>query len=184
MTPFILSTERLGLRKWLESDNEPFVKMNKDPAVMQFFPKTLTDIETAEMMQRINEHFDKNGFGLFALENKQTRKFIGFTGLAIPRFEAFFTPCVEIGWRLKKEAWGQGFATEAAKACLNYGFNTIGLDKIVSFTSVLNINSEKVMKRIGMRYVTEFEHPKVEKNSILSKHVLYEISRSGFTFNK
>jgi [ribosomal protein S5]-alanine N-acetyltransferase len=177
MNNYILSTERLGLRRWLDSDIKPFAEMNKDVEVMRFFPKTLTDTETLEMVHRINLDFDKNGFGLFAVENKLTKEFIGFTGFAIPTFNAFFTPCVEIGWRYKKEVWGQGFATEAANACLKYGFDMLEFDKIVSFTSILNVNSEKVMRRIGMAYVAEFEHPKVEHNSILRRHVLYQINK-------
>jgi RimJ/RimL family protein N-acetyltransferase len=177
MSYYILSTERLGLRRWLDSDIKPFAEMNNDVDVMRFFPKILTDTETLEMVQRINLHFDKNGFGLFAVENKLTKEFIGFTGFAIPTFDAFFTPCVEIGWRYKKEVWGQGFATEAANACLKYGFDILEFDKIVSFTSILNVNSEKVMRRIGMAYVAEFEHPKVEHNSILRRHVLYQINK-------
>lgn len=175
MSPYILSTERLGLRRWIESDILPFIKMNRDAAVMKYFPKTLTEIETVALIQRINEHFHKNGFGLFAVEDKSTREFIGFTGFSIPAFDAFFTPCIEIGWRYKKEVWGQGFATEAANACIQYGFNALGFDKIVSFTSLVNKSSEKVMKKIGMVYLTDFDHPNIEKTSILCQHVLYQI---------
>ena len=175
MNPYIISTERLGLRRWNDSDIEPFSKMNQDAEVMKYFPKLLTDEESFAMMQRIKQHFKKNNFGLFAVENKLTEQFIGFTGFNIPAFESFFTPCVEIGWRYKKEVWGNGFATEAANGCLKYGFEDLKFDKIVSFTSRLNINSEKLMRRIGMTYVTEFEHPNIEKENILCLHVLYQI---------
>jgi RimJ/RimL family protein N-acetyltransferase len=175
MNSYIISTERLGLRRWIETDIEPFAKMNSDAEVMRYFPRTLTGKETLELVQRIHLHFEKNNFGLFAVENKSTGEFIGFTGLSIPAFEAFFTPCIEIGWRYKKEVWGQGYATEAANACLKYGFNTLGFNKIVSFTSAINVRSEKVMKRIGMIKVGEFNHPKVEETNLLCKHVLYEI---------
>lgn len=170
----MIYTERLGLRRWIESDIKPFTEMNKDVDVMKYFPKTLTDTETFEMVQRINVHFDKNNFGLFAVENKPTRQFIGFTGFAVPTFDSFFTPCIEIGWRYKKEVWGQGFATEAANACLKYGFDTLQFGKVVSFTSAINLNSEKVMKKIGMTRVGAFDHPKIEVTNILCKHVLYE----------
>lgn len=150
--------------------------MNKDAEVMKYFPKTLTEIETFEMIQRINLQFDNNGFGLFAVEHNLTKIFIGFTGFATPTFESFFTPCIEIGWRYKKEVWGHGFATEAAMACLFYGFNTLKLEKIISFTSSINIKSENVMKRIGMRHIADFNHPKIERISILCRHVLYEIT--------
>ena len=176
MNSCIISTERLCLRKWIDSDNEPFIKMNSDPEVMEYFPQSSTRAETLAMINRINLAFDKNDFGLWAVENKITKEFLGFTGFMIPQFESFFTPCVEIGWRFKKESWGQGFATEAAKACLDYGFNKLGFNKIVSFTSSLNLKSEKVMQRIGMRYVADFYHPKIEKENKLCRHVLYEIT--------
>lgn len=156
MNNYIISTERLGLRRWIESDIIPFMQMNKDAEVMKYFPKTLTDEESFELVQRINLLFDKNSFGLFAVESKLTKQFIGFTGFSIPTFDAFFTPCIEIGWRYKKEAWGQGFATEAAKACLKYGFDTLQFDKVVSFTSAINLNSIKVMQKIGMTKAEEF----------------------------
>ena len=180
MSPGMLSTERLILRRWLNSDTQPFIEMNKDAEVMKYFPKTLTDGESLEMLERINLHFEKNNFGLFAVENKSTKQFIGFTGFAIPTFDTFFTPCVEIGWRYKKEAWGHGFATEAANACLKYGFNNLGFDKIVSFTSSLNKNSENVMKKIGMTYLADFNHPKIKAGHILCKHILYEITKESF----
>src|SRR3954468_14700039 len=161
MPPYIITTPRLHLRKWLPSDIPPFATMNQDATVMQYFPKTLTDEETLEMVTRINAHFEKHHFGLFAVEHRLTKEFIGYTGFAIPTFESFFTPCVEIGWRFKKEVWGQGFATEAAIACLIYGFDTLQFEKIVSFTSAVNMQSEKVMKRIGMTHIANFDHPKI-----------------------
>ena len=177
MNSYVISTERLFLRKWLESDSEPFTKMNSDPDVMEYFPQLSTAAETMAMIKRINIAFEKNGFGLWAVENKITKEFLGFTGFMIPQFESFFTPCIEIGWRFKKESWRQGFATEAAKACLNYGFDNLGFNKIVSFTSTLNYKSEKVMQRIGMNYIAHFDHPKIEKENSLCRHVLYEINR-------
>jgi RimJ/RimL family protein N-acetyltransferase len=148
--------------------------MNCDPDVMKFFPKMLNEEETVEMIQRINQHFEKNNFGLFAVDKLETGEFIGFCGLYIPSFNEFFTPCVEIGWRFKKAVWGKGFATESAAACLKYGFEALKMEKIVSFTSALNIRSEKLMQRIGMKYVTDFDHPLIEKSSILCRHVLYQ----------
>lgn len=177
MNPCIISTERLCLRKWIESDIEVFIKMNSDPEVMKYFPQLSNEAETLAMVNRINIAFDKHGFGLWAVENKITKEFLGFTGFMIPQFESFFTPCVEIGWRFKNESWGQGFATEAAKACIDYGFHNLGFNKIVSFTSALNLKSERVMQRIGMTYVCSFDHPKIEKENQLCRHVLYEISR-------
>src|SRR5690349_15048583 len=180
MHPYIITTARLHLRRWLPSDILPFATMNKDATVMQYFPKTLTDEVTLEMVTRINAHFEKHHFGLFAVENKLTKEFMGYTGFAIPSFESYFMPCVEIGWRYKKEIWGQGFATEAAKACLQYGFETLGFDKVFSFTAVININSEKVMQRIGMAHIGYFDHPKIEKSSVLCRHVLYRITKEEY----
>ncbi|MEP7080088.1 MAG: GNAT family N-acetyltransferase [Ginsengibacter sp.] len=174
MSPCIISTERLCLRKWIDSDSEPFIKMNSDQAVMEYFPQLSSEADTLSMINRINLAFEKNGFGLWAVEDKITKDFLGFTGFMIPQFESFFTPCIEIGWRFRKESWGQGLATEAAKACIDYGFNKLGFTKIVSFTSALNVKSEKVMQRIGMNYVANFDHPKIEKENLLCQHVLYE----------
>jgi RimJ/RimL family protein N-acetyltransferase len=174
MNAYTITTERLGLRRWADSDVKPCSELNCDPEVMKFFPKMLTGRETVEMIQRIKQHFEKNNFGLFAVDRLETGEFIGFSGLYIPGFNDFFTPCVEIGWRFKKAVWGQGLATESAAACLNYGFEKMKMEKIVSFTSPLNIRSEKLMQRIGMEYVTEFDHPQIEKSNLLCRHVLYQ----------
>lgn len=175
MTACIITTERLCLRQWIESDSRPFIDMNRDLEVMKYFPNMVTDAETLAMINRIRLSFSTNGFGLFAIEQRATGEFLGFTGFSVPRFESFFTPCVEIGWRYKKESWGKGFATEAAAACIQYGFEQLGFDKIVSFTAVQNKLSEKLMQRIGMSQVTAFDHPNIEKASPLCRHVLYEI---------
>ncbi len=172
-------TKRLCLRRWCEADILPFTQMNKDTEVMKYFPKKLNAAETKEMVERINACFNKNGFGLYAVEKTGTGEFIGFTGFAIPKFNSFFTPCIEIGWRFSKENWGQGFATEAAKACLQYGFDHLQFKKIVSFTSVTNQRSERVMKRIGINYVADFDHTNIAKNNKLCRHVLYEIMNAN-----
>jgi len=177
MMEYIITTERLGLRRWTEDDYLPFAKMNKDKEVMQYFPSLLTDEETTAMINRINLHFEKHGFGLFALEKLSTKEFIGYTGFMVPSFESSFTPCVEIGWRLRKEDWGKGYATEAAKACLRYGFEVLGFKKIYSFTSTINLRSEKVMQSIGMIKEGEFDHPKIALDHPLCRHVLYTIEK-------
>ncbi len=107
MIKHIIQTERLGLRKWIDADFIPFTEMNKDSQVMEYFPKILTDVETNELIKKINKHFDKYGFGLFAVEKLATKEFVGFTGFMIPTFESFFTPCIEIGWRITKQDWGK-----------------------------------------------------------------------------
>ena len=174
---YIITTERLGLRRWIDDDFLPFAKMNKDLEVMRYFPSLLNDEETTAMMGRIKAHFDKHGFGLFALEKLSTKEFIGYAGFMVPSFESYFTPCIEIGWRLRKEDWGKGYATEAAKACLHYGFETLRFDKIYSFTSTINLKSEKVMQAIGMIKEGEFDHPKIALDDRLCGHVLYSIKK-------
>jgi RimJ/RimL family protein N-acetyltransferase len=182
MNPCKILTERLCLRTWIESDSQPFITMNRDADVMRFFPKQLSAPESMAMISRINLSFDNNKFGLFAVEHRLTKKFLGFTGFSSPQFESFFTPCIEIGWRYRRDSWGQGFATEAAKACLVYGFETLGFSKIVSFTSAINRKSIQVMERIAMSHVAEFNHPNIEEGSLLCRHVLYEINAGGIHF--
>ncbi|MEP6464936.1 MAG: GNAT family N-acetyltransferase [Parafilimonas sp.] len=175
---YIITTERLGLRKWKDEDCIPFAEMNKDETVMEFFPAKLTDEETIAFINRINLYFEKKDFGLYAIDKLATKKFIGYTGFMIPSFESFFTPCIEIGWRLKKEEWNKGYATEAAKACLQYSFDILNFNKIYSFTSTINFRSEKVMQKIGMIKEGEFDHPKIALNNKLCRHVLYAIEKS------
>jgi 3-dehydroquinate dehydratase/shikimate dehydrogenase len=170
---YIIETKRLGLRNWIDTDIPMFIEMNKDSRVMEYFPKLFTEEETIAMTERIKQHMTEKDFGFWAVEVKETNEFAGFVGLSVPRFEADFTPCVEIGWRLAYKHWGKGYAEEAARACLDYGFNKLGLKEIVSFTSVLNTRSMNVMKKIGMKYVKEFDHPNVELGHKLRRHVLY-----------
>jgi RimJ/RimL family protein N-acetyltransferase len=170
---FIIDTPRLGLREWKDSDTPVFIEMNRDEKVMEFFPSLLSQEETRAMMGRIKTFLAENKFGLWAVERKDTNEFIGFNGLSIPRFRTDFTPCVEIGWRLAQRHWGYGFATEAATACLDYGFKTLKLKEITSFTSVLNTKSINVMKKIGMHFIKNFEHPAIEDGHKLKTHVLY-----------
>ncbi len=166
-------TSRLALRQWEPQDIVACIEMNLDKEVMKFFPSVLTKEQTIQFYDRVQKHFIDNGFGLYVVENKATKEFLGYTGFMIATFEAAFTPCVEIGWRFKKQNWGNGYATEAATACLQYGINTLGFDKIYSFTSTLNLKSENVMKRIGMSKTGTFSHPKIEKDHALNLHVIY-----------
>jgi [ribosomal protein S5]-alanine N-acetyltransferase len=153
--------------------------MNLDPVVMEFFPRILTRVETDAMVQRIEEHFEQYGYGLYALELLSSGEFLGFTGFSHPSFQSRFKPCIEIGWRLKKETWGRGYATEAAEACLRYGFDTWGFDKVLSFTAAVNTRSERVMQKIGMRHSGFFDHPAVEVGHSLRPHVLYEATSAN-----
>jgi RimJ/RimL family protein N-acetyltransferase len=171
-----LETSRLRLRDWEDTDLEPFSALNADEEVMRYFPKTLSIEETNVLYQAILAEFKQYGFGLYAVEVKENKEFIGLIGFHRATFEADFTPCIEIGWRLKKEAWGKGYATEGAEACLQYGFNKLGFKDVYSFTADINQPSRKVMRKIGMNFVKTFNHPKVEISSPLYKHVLYHIN--------
>lgn len=173
----MIETERLRLRSWLESDKAEFIAMNQDPRVMEYFPHLMPAAETETMLERIEQHMAEHGFGLWAAEIKATGEFIGFIGLSIPRFQADFTPCVEVGWRLRPGYWGKGYAQEGARACFDYGFSRLGLERILSFTSVFNVRSINVMEKTGMTYVKEFAHPVLEPDHWLSRHVLYEKKR-------
>jgi RimJ/RimL family protein N-acetyltransferase len=176
----VLCTSRLILTAWREEHAEPFARMNADPRVMEFFPKPLSRQESNAVIDRIRSHFERHGFGLWAVELRDTGGFIGFVGLSIPSFQAHFTPCVEIGWRLAQEAWGNGFATEAALAALRFGFEDLGLEAIVSFTTVGNARSRRVMERLGMTHdpADDFPHPNLAEGHPLRPHVLYRISRA------
>ncbi len=177
----ILRTKRVILREWRDSDLTPFAAMNADQAVMEHFPAPLRALESDALVERIRAHFAKHHFGLWAIEIPNVTPFAGFCGLAVPQFEAKFTPCVEIGWRLASEYWGRGYATEAARAVLAYAFDTVGLDEVVSFTAAQNARSINVMSKIGMQRNTEddFNHPLLPKDHRISKHVLYRISRNA-----
>ncbi|NBD24702.1 GNAT family N-acetyltransferase [Paenibacillus glycinis] len=168
-----VETARLRLRDWQDSDLEPFRRLNADEEVMAYFPKTLSAEETAAFLRAIQAEFDACGYGLYAAETKENDAFIGFIGFHRATFEADFTPCVEIGWRLARSAWGKGYATEGAEACLTYGWGELGFADVYSFTAEANAPSKNVMRKIGMRFVKHFNHPKIGTESPLSKHVLY-----------
>lgn len=177
-----LLTARLRLRRWVVADHEPFAALNADPAVMEYFPDPLSRQQSDDLIEAIERGFEQRGFGLWAVEVRATGAFIGFTGLSEPSYETHFTPAVEIGWRLAREAWGEGYATEAARASLAFGFEQLDLDQIVSFTPAENTRSRAVMERIGMRRdkAGDFEHPRLPVGHPLRRHVLYRIgSASG-----
>jgi RimJ/RimL family protein N-acetyltransferase len=170
-----LCTPRLLLRLWQEADFEPFAAMNADPRVMEYYPSVLTREESDRFVrERILPQFELSGYGLWAVEvPSAATSFAGFVGLLDHTFDAPFTPCVEVGWRLAFRYWGQGYATEGARAALTYGFDAAGLDEIVSFTAVTNSRSIAVMERLGMTRVGEFEHPRLPRGHPLRLHVLY-----------
>lgn len=167
-------TERLILRSWEPEDLSLFADMNKDNRVMHYFPATLSDAETEAFYNRIQDEFNLKGWGLYAVELKSTGEFIGYVGLHEIGFDADFTPGIEIGWRLAADYHNQGYATEAAKAVLKLA-KELGIGRLYSFTAKINIPSERVMQKIGMTKVGEFDHPKLAEDSPLLTHVLYTV---------
>ena len=175
-----LRTERLVLRQWRTSDREPWAALNADPAVMRHFPSTLTRQESDRSAAANEAGVAEHGWGLWAVEVVGGAPFIGSVGLAVPGFEASFTPCVEVGWRIAREHWGRGYAPEAASAAVAFGFDELGLDEIVSFTVVGNTSSRRVMEKLGMAEASEFDHPRLPGHR-LERHVLYRLVRSAPT---
>jgi RimJ/RimL family protein N-acetyltransferase len=178
--PSELRTERLLLRRWRPEDRVPFARMNADPRVMEHFPALLSREESDASVDRIEAHFAQHGFGVWAGELPGIASFIGFAGLSVPRFDAHFTPCVEIGWRLAAEHWGRGYATEGARAALAFGFEQLGLAEIVSFTVSANVRSRRVMEKLGMTHsaADDFDHPLLPECHSLRRHVLYRVRRA------
>ncbi len=168
-----LMARQIVLRQWKESDLEPFAAMNADPEVMRFFPKPLALEESALSMARARARIEEHGWGWWAVEVDGA--FAGFTGLAEPRFAAHFTPCVEIGWRLRKEFWGQGIGFEAAKQAMAYAFGELKLRELVSFTAAVNLRSRRLMERLGFLHDSDddFDHPEIAEGNWLRRHVLY-----------
>ena len=175
-------TDRLRLRGWRESDREPFAALNGDPVVAEFLGDTLDRAASDGMQDRFVARWAEKGFGLWAVELVDEARFIGFTGLSAPTFEAHFTPAVEVGWRLAREAWGHGYATEAATAALEFGFHVVGLEEIVSFTVPANQRSRRVMEKLGMTRnpADDFDHPRIPEGDPLRRHVLYRVRREDW----
>jgi RimJ/RimL family protein N-acetyltransferase len=173
----ILTTERLILRRWRDSDRQPFAGMNADSRVMEFFAALLSRKESDSMVDKIESHFAEHGFGLCAAELRQEGTFIGFIGIAVPDFDAPFA--VELGWRLAADYWGHGLATEGARAIVRHGFETLGLDEIVATTVPANARSRRVMEKLGMTHnaADDFDHPLLPKGHPLRRHVLYRLRR-------
>jgi RimJ/RimL family protein N-acetyltransferase len=182
----MIQTTRLCLRRWVEGDREPFAALNSDSRVMEFMPGCLSRVESDLLLDRLERQFDERGFGLYAAELREQHLFVGFAGLSIPNFEAHFTPCVEIGWRLNTDSWGRGLATEAAKAIVEVAFGPMQIEALVSFTVPTNVRSRRVMEKIGMRHdpADDFDHPNLLQDHPLRRHVLYRIHRSEWTGEK
>ncbi len=170
----VLKTERLQLRTWHEEDITELTAINSDPEVMKFFPSTQSKEQSIAFIKRMQNQFEERKHCYFAAETIDNQSFIGFIGLAYQTYEADFTPGVDIGWRLNRKSWGKGYATEGAKACLDYGFNVLGLNSIFSVCPRINVNSEKVMQKIGMVKSGSFKHPKLNKFPIIEDCLLYQ----------
>jgi RimJ/RimL family protein N-acetyltransferase len=175
-----MRTDRLIMRRWRDSDREPFAELNGDAETMQFFPSTMDRAASDALVDRIEASFEQQGFGLWALEVAATGRFIGFTGLNPMPDGVPGAGGMEVGWRLRKDAWHRGYATEAARAALGVAFDGAGLDEIWSMTAILNEPSQAVMRRIGLTQHEFFEHPSVPEGSPIRPHVLYRIARADW----
>lgn len=176
-----LTTQRLILRPWRDSDLAAFAVLNADPEVMEHFPAPLSREESDATARRIRAALAEHGFGWWAAEAPGVAPFIGVIALALPNFEAHFTPCVEVGWRLAKEFWGRGYATEGARECLRFGFQELDLAEIVSLTAIPNTRSQAVMRRLGMTRdpADDFDHPKLPQGHPLQRHVLFRLGKDA-----
>ena len=173
-----IETERLYLRQWQASDFAPFAEMNANPKVMAYFPKLLTTSMSNTIAKKCQSLIDDNGWGFWAVSLKETDTFIGMVGLNNANADMPFSPAVEIAWRLDNDYWGLGYATEAARASLNFAFVELGIEEVVSFTAVINKRSQLVMERLGMTNTQEnFYHPMINPNHRLAEHVLYKMTR-------
>lgn len=174
-----LTTERLKLRQWQDKDYEPFFsQLSADSKVMGYFPSTLDRAASDAFADRIRQLIDEQGWGIWAAELKASGEFIGFVGLHKPIDELPFSPCVEVAWRLAAKYWGNGYAPEAAQAALEFGFEELALDEIVSFTTLQNQRSQTVMKKLGFEFSEEFDHPALPTDSPLLRHRLYRLSKT------
>jgi RimJ/RimL family protein N-acetyltransferase len=169
------------LRRWRESDRAPFARMNADARVTEFLGGPLSASGSNLLADRIERHFEERGFGLYAAELLEHGSFIGYIGLASPKFSAHFTPCVEIGWRLDLPYWGRGFATEGAREVARHAFEDLDLTEIVSFTVPANLRSRRVMEKLGMTHdaADDFDHPNFAAGDPLRRHVLYRLRRQS-----
>jgi RimJ/RimL family protein N-acetyltransferase len=176
--PAVLVTQRLVLRRWVDEDLAPFAQLNADPEVMRFFQAPLAQADSDALVGRIRAALDRDGFGLWAVEEVGGAPFIGFVGLVRQTFQAHFTPAVEVGWRLARGSWGRGYAPEAARAALAVAFGPLALDEVVSMTSAGNVNSRRVMAKLGMHRdpADDFEHPAIAEGHPLRPHVLYRLT--------
>jgi RimJ/RimL family protein N-acetyltransferase len=176
----ILETPRLRLRQWRDEDRPAFAELNADLRVMEHFPQTLERTESDAMAERIRQRIEQNGWGLWAVEATGVSPFIGYVGLTVPRFEAHFTPCIELGWRLAHAYWGRGYATEAACAAVDHAFDRLNLKELVAFTVPANIRSRAVMKRLGMTNDSAEDFDRPGFADPYRRHVLYRLAATDW----
>ena len=170
---YLFTSERLGFRTWSAEDIPLLTRINTDPDVMAFFPSIVAPEETAAFVMRMQQAYDDNGYCYFAADRLDDHSFIGFIGLSVAAFPADFTPCTDIGWRLDKQAWHQGYATEGAQRCLHFAFEELKLEKVYAIAPEINLPSIQVMKKAGMQFVQHFNHPRLKENKRLERCVLY-----------
>ncbi len=177
MSNYIFTSKRLGFRNWKDSDIKFMHQINSDKDVMEFFPAIPTKEETSNFISRMQAQFSEKGFCYFAVDILETNEFIGFIGVSEQTYKTDFSPFVDIGWRLKKNSWNNGYATEGAKACLDYGFQKLNLKTIYSVAPKLNLKSQQVMQKIGMEKHSTFVHPKISNDSELKNCIVYKIKK-------
>ena len=179
MKEYLIKTEHIGLRNWLPSDLDPYTHMCQDPEVMKYFPAGLTRKEAEHFIHRMQTHFTKYGFCYFAADLLKSDEFIGFVGILHQNYKSDYTPCVDIGWRLKRSVWGKGYATEAAEACLKFAFSKMNVKEIYSFATIDNTGSENIMKKIGMEFISTFDHPYLKDHPEMKECVVYNIQNKN-----
>ncbi|MGJ1418906.1 GNAT family N-acetyltransferase [Sphingobacterium spiritivorum] len=174
---YIFTSDRLGFRNWDLADIDKLYKINTDRKVMEFFPDVSTKEQTTEFVQRMKRQFEDKAFCYFAVDRLDNREFIGFIGLSEQTYAADFTPCIDIGWRISSTEWNKGYATEGAKKCLDYALNVLKLQEIYAVAPKINLKSEHIMKKIGLKKQYEFEHPLLTNNERLRTCVLYKTEK-------
>lgn len=177
---YLFTSSRLGFRNWQDDDMATMAAINSDNEVMKYFPATLTSEETFAFVTRMKIMFGKKGYCYFAVDQLADEKLIGFIGLCDQTYEADFTPCVDIGWRLDKKFWNKGYATEGAKRCISYGFVELGLQTVIATAPVINAKSIHVMDKLGMAKRSEFIHPKLSHDKRLERCVCYELGVKSY----
>lgn len=180
MHHYLFTSKRLGFRNWRDEDILPMAEINADPEVMAFFPAIQSLQQTTDFVKRMQAQQASKGYCYFAVDRLDNKEFIGFIGLTDQSYEADFTPCVDIGWRLKRGAWNNGFAKEGAIRCLDYAFTDLGMKRIYAVAPRVNLRSEHIMQVIGMQKVSEFIHPRLPDHERLKQCILYAIDREGY----